>query len=146
MLVYLDMCCLKQPFDDQSQPRIRLESEAVLAILALASADVGFVRSPALLLENSLNPNGTRAARVGEWLAAEAPARADSAALQQRTADLMRLGFKNFDALHVSSAEQAGAEFRATCDDRMLAIAKRTADRLKVKVIGVVELAREIIK
>jgi len=33
MLVYLDVCCLNRPFDDQSQDRIHLESEAVLLIL-----------------------------------------------------------------------------------------------------------------
>jgi hypothetical protein len=33
MLLYLDMCCLNRPFDDQSIDRNRLESEAVLAIL-----------------------------------------------------------------------------------------------------------------
>ena len=31
--VYLDVCCLNRPFDDQTQDRIRLESEAVLLIL-----------------------------------------------------------------------------------------------------------------
>jgi hypothetical protein len=31
--VYLDACCLNRPFDDQTQDRIRLESEAVLLIL-----------------------------------------------------------------------------------------------------------------
>jgi hypothetical protein len=30
VVLYLDICCLKRPFDDQAQPRIRLESEAVL--------------------------------------------------------------------------------------------------------------------
>jgi hypothetical protein len=40
MRIYLDMCCLKRPFDDQSQPRIRLETEAVLALLAAESATV----------------------------------------------------------------------------------------------------------
>lgn len=33
-LVYLDVCCLNRPFDDQRQDRIRLEAEAVLLILA----------------------------------------------------------------------------------------------------------------
>ena len=28
MRLYLDICCLKRPFDDQTQPRIRMESEA----------------------------------------------------------------------------------------------------------------------
>lgn len=33
MKVYLDVSCLNRPFDDQSQPRIRFESAAVLMIL-----------------------------------------------------------------------------------------------------------------
>jgi hypothetical protein len=33
MRVYLDACCLNRPFDDRSQDRIRLEAEAVLAII-----------------------------------------------------------------------------------------------------------------
>src|SRR5689334_12036522 len=98
MRVYLDMCCLKRPFDDQSQPRIRLESEAVLALLTLQSADVQFVRSAALILENSLNPIAARASRVGQWLALQPPVNADATPLQQRIEELMRLGFKNFDA------------------------------------------------
>jgi hypothetical protein len=34
-LIYLDVCCLNRPFDDQTQERIRLEAEAVLHILAI---------------------------------------------------------------------------------------------------------------
>jgi len=32
MKIYLDNCCFNRPFDDQSQIRIRLESEAKLKI------------------------------------------------------------------------------------------------------------------
>ena len=56
MRVYLDMCCLKRPFDDQSQPRIHLESEAVLALLGAAGEKVEFLRGSALDLENDQNP------------------------------------------------------------------------------------------
>ncbi|MDF2439948.1 MAG: hypothetical protein JWN98_932 [Abditibacteriota bacterium] len=38
MKIYLDVCCLKRPFDDQGQDRIHLESEAVLLILAHVEA------------------------------------------------------------------------------------------------------------
>ncbi len=31
-LIYLDMCCFNRPYDDQSQARIRLETEAKLLI------------------------------------------------------------------------------------------------------------------
>lgn len=33
MRIYLDVCCLNRPFDDQTQDRIHLEAEAVLTIL-----------------------------------------------------------------------------------------------------------------
>ena len=33
MRIYLDACCLNRPFDDQRQPRIRLEAEAISLIL-----------------------------------------------------------------------------------------------------------------
>ena len=32
-IIYLDVCCLNRPFDDQAQARIHLEAEAVLVIL-----------------------------------------------------------------------------------------------------------------
>lgn len=38
MLIYLDVCCLNRPFDDQTQERIRLEAEAVLLILERCQA------------------------------------------------------------------------------------------------------------
>ena len=31
--IYLDVCCLNRPFDDQSQPRIALETQAILSII-----------------------------------------------------------------------------------------------------------------
>jgi len=32
--IYLDACCLNRPFDDQTQLRIALETQAILAILS----------------------------------------------------------------------------------------------------------------
>ena len=34
MKVYLDVCCLNRPYDDQTQDRVHLECEAVLLILS----------------------------------------------------------------------------------------------------------------
>jgi len=33
MRLYIDLSCFNRPFDDQGQQRIRLETEAVLAVL-----------------------------------------------------------------------------------------------------------------
>jgi hypothetical protein len=49
MRIYLDSCSLQRPLDDQTQPRIRVETEAVLVILAAAQAgDIIMVNSEAL--------------------------------------------------------------------------------------------------
>lgn len=65
--------------------------------------------------------------------------------LELRSAELMRLGFRNFDELHIASAEQAGADVLATCDVQMLPVASRNTAKLKVRVVAVVELAREVL-
>jgi hypothetical protein len=31
--IYLDVCCLNRPFDDQTQPRIYLETQSVMTII-----------------------------------------------------------------------------------------------------------------
>jgi hypothetical protein len=147
MLIYLDMCCLKRPFDDQSQPRIRLESEALLSLLALESEEVQFARSTALLLENSLNPIAERAAKVETWLKSRPlwhPP--DAAALQAKTGVLMALGLKNFDALHMASADIAAATHFVTCDDRLLTIAKRNQMHIRPRVCALIECGQELIK
>ena len=146
MLIYLDLCCLKRPFDDQSQPRIRLESEAVLGLLGIDAENIRFVHSPALILENSCNSVKERAARVNAWLVAKDLWTPNAGLLEKRTAELMRIGFKNFDALHLASAEQSGAEVLASCDDRLLSNAKRNKAKLKVRVLNIVDLAKEILK
>ncbi len=51
MLIYLEMCCLKRQFDDQSQLRIRLETEAVLGLLAMEPDRLSFVPSTALFFK-----------------------------------------------------------------------------------------------
>ncbi len=33
MKIYLDVCCLNRPFDDQTQDRIHLEAETILTIM-----------------------------------------------------------------------------------------------------------------
>jgi hypothetical protein len=117
MRVYLDMCCLKRPFDDQAQPRIRLESEAVLALLSVPTERVEFLHGAAQDLENDQNPVAHRAAKVGRWLQDLPLMDLPDASLQPRTAELMSLGYKNFDAFHVACAELGGAAVFCTCDD-----------------------------
>jgi predicted nucleic acid-binding protein len=143
--LYLDMCCLKRPFDDQTQPRIRFETEAVLGLLAEDSRRVALVRSGAHDLENDQNPLPWRAERVRAWLAERPRLEPNGDALQRRTAELMASGVRGFDALHLACAEMAGVEVFVTCDDRLLAVARRLEATIKVRVGEVTAVAREVL-
>ena len=61
MRLYLDNCCLQRPHDDQTQPRIRVETEAVFAVLATVQAgEQSLLGSEALEYEVSRIPDETR--------------------------------------------------------------------------------------
>jgi hypothetical protein len=145
MLTYIDICCLKRPFDDQSQPRIHLETEAILTLLDAAGQQVQFLHTAALDLENEQNPLPSRAAKVRQWLDTIPLVDVDDQIVKARTAELMLLGFKNFDAFHLASAEAVQAEVFATCDDRLQSTANRHATVLKIRVVNPVDLAREVL-
>jgi hypothetical protein len=145
MLAYLDICCLKRPFDDQSQPRIHLETEAILALLDAAGRGIEFLHAAAHDLENDQNPIPSRAARVRAWMEAIPMADLKEDLLEARTTELIALGFGSFDAFHLASAEVGGAEVFATCDDRLQAAANRHAAHLKVQVVNPLKLAREVL-
>ena len=52
MKYYLDNCCFNRPYDDQTQERIHLESESILAIIKKCEQlNYEILGSPALDLE-----------------------------------------------------------------------------------------------
>jgi hypothetical protein len=58
MRIYLDVCCLNRPFDDQSQERIRLEAEAVLLILRrIKAGEWQWIGSPVVTAEIRQTPD-----------------------------------------------------------------------------------------
>lgn len=66
--------------------------------------------------------------------------------LARRTQQLMSVGFRNFDAFHLACAEFANADVLVTADDRFLALGRRHAELVAVRVIDVVTLAQEVIQ
>ena len=68
MLIYLDLCCFNRPFDDQTQSRIRLETEAKLIIQQhVRDGRHQLVWSHILEYENSLNPFLERRNSINDW-------------------------------------------------------------------------------
>lgn len=142
--LYLDLCCLKRPFDAQDQALVRLQTEAVVSILALPGDRVQFIRSPAQALENSFNPVQARREAVDLWLGKMSPPPYSDELLSARIADLLALGFKSFDAFHLASAELLGADVLLTVDLPFLKLASRLSAQLRVRVVDPVKFLEEI--
>ena len=63
--IYLDNWCLQHPLDDQTHPRIRVETEAVFIILAaVQSGDQQLISSEALEREIARIPDADRRAEM----------------------------------------------------------------------------------
>lgn len=133
--VYLDLCCLNRPFDDQHQARVRLEAEAVLGLIELARRDdLKWIGSDILDLESSRNPDADRRRRVETLLSCSTSKVVAGQRERQRGRELEAVGFAAFDALHLACAESAGAEVLLTTDDRLRGRARRGNARLAVQV------------
>ncbi len=144
-IVYLDVCCLKRPFDDQRSTRVQLETAAVAALIERAErGELRLVRSPAHTFENDRNPREDRRLAAASWLngARVEAALTESAAARAR--ELGSLGFSPLDALHTAFAEEAGAVSLATTDDALIALGQRHRERLRVSITNPTHLLQKL--
>jgi len=119
--VYLDVCALSRPFDDQDQVRIRLETSAVDLILSHArSGDLQLVVSRVHDVEIAAISHMEERRQL-ELMLEQIGVRPtlDLARARQRAEALVAQNVGVADAAHLAFAEQASADF-VTCDDRLL--------------------------
>lgn len=142
MRVYLDNCCYNRPFDDQSQLKVRLETEAKLAIQAMMRTGVlEYVWSDMLVTEVSDNPIQANCERILAWrdLAAEYVHIDD--AIERRAVEIMRLGVKTADAIHLACAEAAGCDWFFTVE---MGILKKANGIGSMRVVNPIQFIEEM--
>jgi predicted nucleic acid-binding protein len=145
--IYLDVCCLNRPFDNQRQDRIRLEAEAVLLILGRCEAGAWQWLSSAVVEEEVNNtPSSERRSRVRHMLSGAHSTVALPDAAIVRAQELKALGFRTSDALHLACAEQATVDIFLSTDDRVLRIATRHTVQLQVRVANPLDWLLEVIE
>ncbi|MFP4030887.1 MAG: hypothetical protein ACLFRG_08855 [Desulfococcaceae bacterium] len=121
MKIYMDICCFNRPFDDQSQLRIKLESEAKLMIQdGIRSGRFELAWSYVLDFENENNPFEERKAQIEKWKLLSIMDTEETVDVLNHAKDLAHLGIKKLDALHVSCAIFSGCDFFITTDDKVL--------------------------
>jgi hypothetical protein len=144
MKLYLDMCCLKRPFDDQTDARVQVETTALEAILQLCrTGRQEMVGSDALRFENSRNPNPQRREFAETLFGLAARDVRHAPTIERRAQDWQNAGVPLLDSLHLASAEQIGADVFCTCDDVLLSRAGRVSTTLRV--VGLLDLFKELV-
>jgi predicted nucleic acid-binding protein len=135
MTIYLDVCCLNRPFDEQVQNRVRLEAEAVLSIFEMANAGkLELAGSDIIDGELSQMPDDERREKVELLLGASTKHISLNTTIERRSTELQKWNISPLDALHLASAEAARVDYFLTTDDYLLRRARRHVDELKVKV------------
>lgn len=132
--IYLDVCCFNRPSDDQTQSRIRLETEAILEIITRCQSQEWLLfNSTAIESEIAQTPNQDRQEEIKRCLLIAQNKIFVTQEIAQRAINLTTFGFKNFDALHLACAENNTDVFLTT-DDRLLRKALSSKDYLKIRV------------
>jgi predicted nucleic acid-binding protein len=143
MRIYLDVCCFCRPFDDQTSNRIRVETEAVIAILKRCTDDWALIGSEVIEFEISGISDEERRKNVRSLMQfAHEHVNLDPD-LVTRARSFHEQGLETFDSLHLACAERAGAVFLTT-DDALIKVIKKHADKVIIETRNPVEWFMEV--
>ena len=142
MRIYLDNCAFNRPFDDQTQIRISLETEAKLYIQErIRDGTLELVWSYILDYENLANPFDERRNTIQNWKARASIDVDANLEILIKANFLKEIGLRNKDALHVACSVAAKCDYFITTDDTIL---RKTVNLEEVKVIDPLNFIRSI--
>jgi predicted nucleic acid-binding protein len=143
--IHFDACALNRLSDDQSQPRVIAEAEAVEQILRMViEGRVEWSASIALHRELGRNPDHEKRHDSLALLSHAGPLLESDAKIIHRANDLAGLGYGTYDALHLAFAEADHADVLITTDDRFLKRASRGGGSPLVRVMNPVSWIEEV--
>jgi len=139
MKIYLDNCSYNRPFDDQSQMKIRLETEAKLYIQAGVRANhYILVWSYMLDFENDGNPYEEKQKAIRLWKDIANEYCSSTNDILSAGTIYMGLGIKAKDALHIACAVHSDCEYFITTDKKLL---NKNIDG--IRIINPIDFIRE---
>ncbi|MHA2299073.1 MAG: type II toxin-antitoxin system VapC family toxin [Candidatus Hodarchaeales archaeon] len=147
MRIYLDICCLNRPFDDQSDSKIHLESEAVLTILDKVENDEWkLIGSEIADIEISKTPDPDRREKVREFakLGKEKVVLDDETVIKAK--ELEKNGIKPYDALHLACANKGKADVFLTTDADLIKKVEQLEGKVNIKVSNPLKWLTEVIE
>lgn len=143
MRIYLDNCSYNRSYDNQSQMRIYLETQAKLYIQELIKQKkLKLVTSYVLDYENSRNRSSQKRMAIEKFMEDYATfyvSNRNENRIKEYATTIMETGVKEKDAYHVACAILAECEYFITTDDRLL---KYQSENIKLVTPG--EFIREV--
>jgi hypothetical protein len=134
LLVYMDCCCLNRPADDQTQDKIRIETDAIIGILfkcfygswKLIGSDIieyEIMKIPDLnKLDKALNLYSVKKENIEL-----------NNEIETRALEVQKYGLKPFDSLHFASAEYRNVDILLTVDKDFIKHSKKIKTTLRVE-------------
>ncbi|MEY3403628.1 MAG: hypothetical protein RLZZ86_3247 [Cyanobacteriota bacterium] len=133
-LIYADICCLCRSLDDLQQSRVKLEAEAMLSILEQCEQKKWtLVNSDALQFELAKNSDLFKKEQLEAILSIATNYLQTNDIIESLASDLVKLGFKLYDALHLAFSQTYNLDIFLTTDDRLLRKAKKYPDLITIK-------------
>ena len=121
--VYLDNCTYNRPFDDQTQIKIALETEAKRHIQRLIiNKTIDLVYSYVNRFENDKNPHSANKKSINEFCrnAVSYIDSTHSQKVEKRAVTIIQSGLKTADAFHIACAIESECDYFITTDKPLL--------------------------
>ena len=129
----MDCCCLNRPNDDQTQDKIRMESDAIIAILSKCLyGSWTLLGSDIIEHEIMKTPDPNKRNRALDLYKVKDDNVTMNEAIMERAKDVQKHGIKPMDSLHFASAEYGNASVLLTVDKEFTVAAKRINASLTV--------------
>jgi predicted nucleic acid-binding protein len=141
MKIYLDNCMFNRPFDEQSHIRIRLETEAKLAIQEeIRRGTYQLIWSYILDYENSKNPFQERKEQIIKWKKYAIADVEENTDIINTAILLNNKGLQKMDSLHIACAIFAKADYFLTTDDK---VNKKASTIANIKIADPIDFIKQ---
>ena len=133
-LIYMDCCCLNRPSDDQTQEKIRIENDVIIAILSKCFyGSWRLIGSDIIDYEIMKTPDINKRNRAFDLYKIKKENVEINETIIKRANEIQRYGIKTMDSLHYAAAEYRNVDVLLTVDKDFINNSKRINSSLKVE-------------
>ncbi len=144
--IYMNVCCLNRPFDNQSQVRVHLESEAILQIIEFSkNGKLNWFNSDVIEFEIDNIENEDKKQKVLTLLELSTSKIELNDGIINKSKDIQKLGLRPLDALHVAVAIFIQVDVFLTTDDKLEKIGKKNKSILGIDIDNPLNWIKNII-